>query len=169
MKLEFRLAQINDLPKICDLIRAAVDAMTRQGVLQWDAIYPAESDFRRDIGAGWLYVGLLEGQIAVVFALNRECDAQYRNGRWTCAEPHLILHRLCVHPAYQRRGLGKQAMLYVESQAAAMGARALRLDVYSKNPAALRLYADLGYASVGHADWRKGRFYLMEKVLRAQP
>ncbi len=30
---------------------------------------------------------------------------------------------------------------------------------------ALKLYKNLGYKIVGYADWRMGRFYLMEKFL----
>ena len=165
MKLQFRPAQANDLPEICALIRAATDAMARQGIFQWDEIYPTEADFRRDIHEGWLYVGWMEERIAVVFALNRECDAEYANGQWRHGDAYLVLHRLCVHPAFQRRGAGRQAMAHIEAQAAAMGARSLRLDVFSQNPFALRLYAGLGYEQTGCADWRKGRFYLMEKAL----
>ena len=165
MKLQFRPAQANDLPEICALIRAATDAMARQGIFQWDEIYPAETDFCRDIEEGWLRVGTTGGRIAVLFALNRECDAEYQSGQWKCGGSYLVLHRLCIHPEFQHRGLGRQAMACIEAQAAAMGARALRLDVFSRNPSALRLYEGLGYAAVGHADWRKGKFFLMEKAL----
>ena len=44
-------------------------------------------------------------------------------------------------------------------------AAAGEIDSYSKNPYAVRLYDTLGYAVVGHADWRKGRFDLREKKL----
>lgn len=40
-----------------------------------------------------------------------------------------------------------------------------RLDAFTENPFALKLYDNLGYSRVGYADWRKGRFYLMEKYL----
>ena len=45
------------------------------------------------------------------------------------------------------------------------GKRAIRLDAFSKNPFALKMYIALGYTVVGEARWRKGLFYLMEKVL----
>ena len=41
----------------------------------------------------------------------------------------------------------------------------VRLDVYSENPYALRLYQGNGYMKRGYADWRKGRFFMMEKQL----
>ena len=93
MNPQFRPAQLTDLPEICALIRAAIDTMARQGIFQWDEIYPDESDFRRDIEHGWLYVGMVEDQLAVVFALNGECDPAYESGQWKYDCAHLVLHR----------------------------------------------------------------------------
>lgn len=42
---------------------------------------------------------------------------------------------------------------------------AIRLDVFSRNPYSQRLYARAGYVQTGIADWRMGRFYLMEKYI----
>ena len=39
------------------------------------------------------------------------------------------------------------------------------MDVFSENPFALKLYKRNGYQVRGCADWRKGRFFLMEKSL----
>lgn len=56
-------------------------------------------------------------------------------------------------------------MLEVESMAMKNGIKAIRLDAFTENPIALRLYEKLGYNIAGYADWRKGRFALMEKKL----
>ena len=46
-----------------------------------------------------------------------------------------------------------------------MGYESVRLDVFTKNPFAQKLYRNNGYKVRGYADWRKGRFDLMEKEL----
>ena len=38
-------------------------------------------------------------------------------------------------------------------------------DVFTENPYAQKLYRKSGYQVRGYADWRKGRFDLMEKKL----
>ena len=162
MTVQYRPALPSDLPEIGDLGRAVVKELVRQGIPQWDEVYPTEADFRRDIENGWLSVGTVNGHIAVVYALNRESDPDYRSGQWRCGDDYLVLHRICVHPAYQHRGLGRRTMLHIEVQAAAMGARSIRLDAFSQNPFSLRMYANLGYKTVGCAHWRMGRFYLLE-------
>lgn len=45
------------------------------------------------------------------------------------------------------------------------GTYSLRLDAFSENPFALKLYRSLGYRETGTAVFRKGKFYLFEKNL----
>lgn len=67
-----------------------------------------------------------------------------------------------------KRERGKAArttLIHIEKELRKNNVGAIRLDVYSKNPFALSLYLRCGYTQTGIADWRKGRFYLMEKKL----
>ena len=162
----YRLAREDDLGAICSLVEAAVQAMEERQIFQWDSLYPAREDFIRDIRNRHLYVGVSEDGVALVYALNRESDEQYANGAWKHPDiEYRVLHRFCVHPRYQHRGVGKAALLHIESELRAAGVESVRLDVFSQNPFALALYRRLGYGTVGFADWRKGRFLLMEKRL----
>jgi tRNA threonylcarbamoyladenosine biosynthesis protein TsaB len=62
---------------------------------------------------------------------------------------------LAVLPAARRRGLGHALMRAAARRAAALGAESLFLEVGTENPAALALYARLGFARVGA---RKGYY-----------
>lgn len=162
----YRSAEESDLDAICALVRAAVRAMEAQGIFQWDGIYPARADFLADIRNRSLSVGTAEDGIAVVYAVNAECDAEYRNGTWSGPDGGFrVIHRLCVHPAHWNRGIAKTTLARIEQELQNAGVGAVRLDVFSGNPAARSLYLHAGYKVVGCADWRMGRFYLMEKVL----
>ena len=164
MEIEHRIANPNDLNEICSLVGNAIDTMVRQNIFQWDEVYPTREDFQKDIEKGQLYIGLIDKHIAVVYALNQEYDEQYKNGNWRYKnEPFYIIHRLCVNPAFQNMGVAKSTLLHIEEELKTIGIHSIRLDVFSENPFALKLYNNLGYTKVGHADWRKGRFYLMEK------
>ena len=183
----FRPAVKADIPEITALIRAAVDAMEAQGIFQWDSIYPSEAVFLDDAEKGQLFAVVdaaakgaaakdaaarnvtaerTGGAIAAVYVVNCECDEQYRNADWKGPEDSFqVIHRLCVHPMYQHRGLGKEILDHIEADLRRQGVQAIRLDAFSRNPYALALYRDQGYTMTGTADWRKGRFYLMEKLL----
>ena len=52
---------------------------------------------------------------------------------------------------------------HIEQQIKDMGYESVRLDSFTQNPFAQRLYRHSGYVSRGYADWRKRRFDLMEK------
>ena len=150
MTIKYRKAEPNDIEEICGIVH--------------DALYPAKEDFQEDIKKDQLYVGSVNGQIAVVYTLNQECDKAYENGKWKYKnEPFYVVHRLCVDPDFQNKGIAKSTLLYVEKQLEGSDIHVIRLDVFSGNPFALRLYDSLGYYKVGHADWRKGKFFLMEK------
>ena len=164
MTLQYRKATITDLEEIYSLVALAIDTMVQNDILQWDEIYPTKEDFRNDISHNHLYVGLVDGRIVVVYALNQECEEEYQNGSWKYSnEPFYVLHRLCVNPDFQNRGVAKQTLLHIEAELLKNDIHAIRLDAFCNNPYALRLYDSLHYSRVGHADWRKGRFYLMEK------
>lgn len=166
MILKYRIATPDDIEEICSIVHTAVDVMERHNIFQWDDLYPAKEDFQEDIGLNQLYVGLVDGQIAVMYTLNQKSEKEYENGKWKYKdEPFYIVHRLCVNPTFQNKGIAKSTLLYIERQLTEMGIHVIRLDVFSNNPFALRLYNSLGYSEVGYADWRKGRFFLMEKYL----
>lgn len=100
------------------------------------------------------------------FTINKECDAQYENGMWRYPDSeYRVIHRLCVDPICQNRGVAREALGYIEDVLRNAGIETIRLDVFCGNPAALSLYRNSGYEEVGTAQWRKGRFLLMEKHL----
>ena len=164
--MRYRLGTINDQDDICELIKDAVIEMEKHGIYQWDEIYPARSDFEEDIKNNDLYVVLDEDRLVAFYVISKECDEQYGNGCWKYEDDSAyILHRFCVDPKAQNKGIGKTVLEHIEDQIRNMGHQSVRLDVFTKNPFAQRLYRHNGYEVRGHADWRKGRFDLMEKKL----
>ena len=95
-------------------------------------------------------VRLAAGLVATV-ALDGRSEPEYEQLRWLTplGQPALIVHRLAVHPRFQRRGLAKRLMQFAEEFAADRGLASIRLDAFSGNSAALALYEGLGYVRVG--------------------
>ena len=165
-RMEFRQGCSADLDAVCSLVGDAIVEMERRGIHQWDALYPTREDFAVDIQKKTLYTAVMQGQIAAIYVLSRDCDPAYRLVHWNCPdETACILHRLCVAPGAQNRGVGTAVLRHMENRLRALGFESVRLDVFSENPAAVRLYEKNGYERRGFADWRKGRFWLMEKTL----
>lgn len=166
MEISYRTANINDLEDIFQIVENAVKQMEREKIYQWDSIYPTKEDFGDDIEKNQLYIGIIENKIVVVYALSKECDEQYKNGEWQyTGDNYNVIHRLCVSPDCQNKGIARTTLSHIESELGFLGTKAIRLDVFSENPYALKLYSDSGYHKVGTACWRKGKFFLMEKLI----
>ena len=164
--MEYKLGTMQNLDSICALIKDAIVEMEKNGIYQWDEIYPARNDFEEDIRNNNLYVVFDGNMLAAFYVISGDCDEQYNNAEWECeADTAYILHRFCVSPKVQNRGIGKKVLQHIEQQIKDMGYKSVRLDTFTENPFAQRLYRHNGYESRGYADWIKGRFDLMEKKL----
>ena len=164
--MNYRLAKESDIENISDIVKSAIVEMENNNIFQWDDIYPTKEDFLIDIKKGQLYIGLLDDNICVVYTVNKEYDEQYKNGEWKYSNcEYRIIHRFCVNPKYQNRGIARNTLNHIENELRKSGIETIRLDVYCKNPFALSLYNNNGYEKVGTAKWRKGNFFLMEKRL----
>ena len=162
--MNYRLAIIDDLEDICRMIDAAKELMATQGINQWDEVYPTCEDFEEDIKKKTLYLALKDNQLAAIYVISEECDDEYLKCEWENKKP-CIIHRFCVSPSFQHNGIGNVVLRHIEKQLIEAGYDSVRLDVFTQNPYALRLYEKNGYVKRGFADWRKGRFLLMEKKL----
>lgn len=162
----FALAVVADLPPLIHLKDACIARMRADGIEQWDEVYPDAADLARDLAAGTLHV-LREGDgILGCVTLDTTHDPLWQGMAWSAAgEPAAVVHRLMVHPVQQGRGLAKQLMAHAESLARTRGFRAIHLDCFMANPAALALYERLGYRRTGTAQMRKGPFVCFEKLL----
>ncbi|MDR0898723.1 MAG: GNAT family N-acetyltransferase [Oscillospiraceae bacterium] len=161
-----RKAVASDLPAILAIYKNAIDSLNSQGIAQWDEIYPDEAIITEDVENGFSYVRIVDEQIASVFAVNQSYDPEYESGNWRYPEASFaVIHRLCVSPSFQHRGIGHRTMLAAEAVIKSMQIDTVRLDAFSQNPAALKMYGRLGYQEAGTVYFRKGRFVLLEKKL----
>lgn len=164
--MEYRLGEMDDLDNICRLVTLATDTMERQKIYQWDELYPIREDFIADIQKETLYAVIDNSALIAIYVLSRECDEEYHKCRWEFDdETACVIHRLCVLPDVQNRGIGEKILCHIEEQLRNSGFESVRLDVFSENPYAIRLYQKNGFIKRGHVDWRKGLFWFMEKKL----
>ena len=73
---------------------------------------------------------------------------------WTWIRPgegdaEAFLMDVEITPEHRGRGLGRAAVVAAEQEAAGLGATVVRLNVYTHNRAAVRLYEGLGYLPTG--------------------
>jgi len=166
--INYRLATIQDIKKIEKLFESCVSEMRNNGIEQWDEIYPAKGDFYEDILEYGMYVGCLKEEIVAAYTINQEFDEAYFGQEidWKIPfEDSLTIHRLCVSPKMQGKGIGKRTLEDAELRIKGMGYRCVKLDAFSLNPIALSIYSKKGYKRMGSVNWRKGLFYLFEREI----
>lgn len=171
LKITYRPATLQDLDEIWELTVTATKTLEENNIFQWNEEYPERAIFENDIKNGLLTVGISAGRIAVMYALDGKVDAEehedYNAGAWQYPdEPFRALHRFCVHPWLQGRGVARAVLTHIEDTLRQQGIGCMRLEVFSQNPFALSLYTQRGYKRVGSVNWHdSGKFYLMEKHL----
>lgn len=150
------------------LVADCVAAMRRDGIEQWDEIYPNRAGLLADIRARTLHCARLNASdaLAGIVVLNEFQDKEYADVPWTIVEGRVaVVHRLMVDPTRQKMGIARALMAFTESRARELGYTIIRLDAFCHNPRALRLYAALGYRDAGGIQLRKGPFRCFEKAL----
>lgn len=166
MNTIFRPADMGDYAQILSLFQSAVRCMQSEGIDQWDDVYPDEATLLSDIRNGWMHLLVKNNAVACAVALNELQDEEYIHGDWLCRGGKIaVVHRLCVQPAFQNGGVGRDAMRRSQELLGRRGYSSVRLDTFSGNPKAIRLYESLGYRRAGKVFFRKGEFYLFEKPL----
>ena len=167
MNLQYKKAEKNNLDEIYKLIQSSVSAMESLKIFQWDSVYPDKKVIKKDIENGELQIGEICNRIVVIYVINKYCDDEYNNGN--CLFPnseYRVIHRLCVHPDFQNKGIGTITMKHIENELLKEDVESIRLDAFCKNPYALKLYKRLDYRTVGHANWRKGKFYFNGEIFK---
>ncbi|KQR67260.1 GNAT family N-acetyltransferase [Pedobacter sp. Leaf176] len=163
-----RLAKLEDVPQIMQLVRKVIPLMHNSGNFQWGNDYPGSEVFIRDISLYQLWLSELDNKITGLAAITTEQDPEYIDVGWNIEAEAIVTHRLAVDPDCQRMGIANALMSQAELIAKASGIKILRVDTNSENTATNRLFPKLGYQYSGEISFarRPGlRFYCYQKLL----
>ena len=147
--MEISRATESHVAPVWALMQRCRDALLREGIDQWDSLYPTRAVPESDAGKGTLYV--LEGAEGLTgcVTLDTVQAKEYQDVQWNAGEPALVVHRVCIDPAAQGRGLSHRLMDFAEQHAARHGYASVRLDAYSANTRSVALYRRRGYREAG--------------------
>ena len=164
-----RLATLEDLPGIMQIVTALIPLLHAVGNLQWDDTYPNPRVFAEDIANGQLWVKAVGDRIAGVVAPTTEQYPEYADAGWDVTDPAIVVHRLAVNPEFQRQGIAAALLSHAEVVARSRNFSRVLADTNSHNQAMQRLLPKLGYTLAGEITlaFRPGmRFLCYEKLLK---
>ena len=134
--MEIRRYRASDHDAVWDLHNVALNEVgAHAGNGPWDDDLHRIEAVYIDAG-GEFYVGVIDGRIVAMGALNRLTDDR--------AE----ICRMRVHPDLPRRGFGTRILSKLEKRARELGFRTLTLETTAGQVAAIHMYTRAGYEEV---------------------
>lgn len=166
-ELIFRVATVEDVDSVVEIVRGAQERLRLTGTDQWQNGYPNRERIEADVALGYGRVLSRGGRVVAYGALCYDGEVAYddlKGGEWlTFSGPYLTIHRLCVASAEVGRGLGREFMLRAEREAAPKVA-SVRVDTHPRNTIMQGLIASLGYTYCGEVMYESPRL-AYEKLL----
>lgn len=162
------LAEIKDLPEIFELYAAVRKKMWADGFYNWYEGYPPENVIKEAVHSQTVYKYVENSEIIGVATFDEIQHPTYKAIKWlTQDSKHLAVHRIGVHPKYQKQGYALKLMQFAEELAKDMGCVSIRLDALGSNERLVDFYKRQGYIYTGFVNFenKEGDFFTFEKVL----
>ena len=107
-----RAGEISDIDAILNITKSCALHMIQNNIYQWNEHYPDRGSFINDAENQELYVYVINGKVVACISLCEHMDEVYLPVKWkTKNDNNLYIHRLAVHPDFQKKGVGKILML----------------------------------------------------------
>jgi len=148
--VNIKLAKLVDLDRVKEIAEACAEKMIEDNIYQWNENYPSKEIFREDIKNKALFVAKINSEIVGCIMLSSFKDDVYKNVKWISEDNNnLYIHRLAVHPSFQKKGIARKMMDYAEAFAKSKNHKSIRLDTFSKNHRNNKFYKLRGYIKLG--------------------
>jgi len=166
MHPSFALAGPSDAPNLAALRAAAARALTAHfGDGPWSA-EPSERGVLADFRHSDVWVARQDGEIVATFRLATRKPWAIDRSYFADVRRPLYLTNMAVHPAVQRRGIGRLCLVHAADVARARPADSIRLDAYDSDAGAGPFYARCGFREVGRTTYRTTPLVYYELLLR---
>ncbi len=164
-----RKAKLSEIEEIISITRACGANMASNGIFQWNDFYPNRDAFVTDVARNELYVLSFENTIIGCMVISSEKDEEYNEIDWLSNDGNnYYIHRLAVHPSFQKKGHAKRLMDFAEALARENNIESVRLDTFSQNTRNQKFYDTRGYTRLGVIFFPKQSehpFYCYELIL----
>ena len=166
--MEIQVIEFDDLKAVVQLYAVITADLRRKGIKQWDRLYPNRFIVKADIRNGHLFGLSADKKVIGAVVVDTYESKKYRKLKWEDEEGRpVLIHRLAVHPDYQGKGYGKQLLQFAEDYAVKNGFSSIRLDVFSLNSGAVKMYERAGYQERGKIrfPFRAAPYLCFEKII----
>jgi len=156
-----------NLIEIMYLLRQCIEDFNKNNIYQWNISYPDIFRLIQEIEKGSLYLMINKGVPVATITFDEKQDEVFNDVVWNNNEgKFIVIHRIAVFPTWQRKGVGRKLIEFVEKFAQENNYKSVRLDVTSANKKLIKLYEKLGFSQTGDILYPKQKvpFTCLEKV-----
>ncbi len=163
-----RQLENEDLDRAFQIITDCRNYMYSIGIPQWTEHYPTLETIQKDIGKKEAFGYFHEKILAGIIIINDHQDVQYLEINWKFKDGKIgVIHRLAVDPKFQKMGIAAALMVHAEKYFKENLYASIRLDAFSMNEIALKMYDNLNYQRRGEVyfPFRERSFWCFEKKI----
>ena len=157
-------ATLDDAEELYGLLLEASAWLRQKGLRQWNPEYPRQR-FVREIDEGHVWYWAADGEAIGTTTLLEDRPEYYPKGVWEDGVRTWYVCRFAVSRKLAGQRVGEQLLARLETDAAAAGVRALRLDVASSNPFLETYYVARGFKRCQTAEVLGERCVFLEKAI----
>ena len=146
-----RLARIEDLNEIMEIVKDAKAFLKSQGVDQWQGDYPTSEVFVKDISNNNLYVyeeEIIKGFIAIIKGIDVTYNKIYE-GTWLSDSEYVTIHRIAVKKDARNKNIATSLIDYTEHLATKDNIKSIRIDTHKDNIPMQNMITKNGFIKCG--------------------
>ena len=151
--LSYRHAELEDIPRVMEIVADAKRSLKKHRVDQWQGDYPTAAAFEQDVANDELYV-LCHGEdiagFLMVTSRPEPCYDDITDGKWSSDAPYCVMHRTAVAAEYRGSGMAEYLVRCAEDISRKNGVRYLRVDTHRKNKPMQHLLRESGFRYRGN-------------------
>jgi ribosomal protein S18 acetylase RimI-like enzyme len=164
-KLSFGTAEVGDSAELAELRNRAADRLTAQyGAGHWSSIC-TEQGVAQGITTSRVLVARAGAIIVATLRLTTRKPWAINKAHFVPSPRPIYLVDMAVHPAHQRRGMGRALIEESKRVVAEWPGDAIRLDAYDATAGAGGFYAKCGFREVGRVTYRATPLIYFEFLL----
>lgn len=167
-------AKSDDIDKIEKLYNDSIKLLNGKKIYQWDHQYPNREIFKECIFHKEQFL-FKDNELLIGSVILNEYQAkEWDLINWKYMDcKKLSIHALVIHSLLQGKGYGSMVLKMCEQYARENHYHVIRLDVFTENPIAIRLYEKNGYEKVGEVSFDckpegHQNYYCYEKEIMKQ-
>ncbi len=133
--MDIRKSNKNDLDGIMAVIQDAKASLKKDGVPQWQGVYPGVEEFEEDIEMDGSYVVEVDGKIVGTAFLKDMEESTYAtiDGAWMVDGRYVVIHRFAILSSMYGSGVSRFVVEQAIEIARSCGCESVRVDTHPEN------------------------------------